>query len=124
MLSVKLIEAVLNEQDPEGLISMGAPSDEYSSEAEEIYIRLNRRLDKENDFFVNEDNPKAHELITYISVITFVLYETFGSGTQYNGEEEPTFWISKDFISGRLDRIKIIAKLIYDLSNKNENQET
>lgn len=110
MLSVKLIEAVLIEQDPEGLISLGTPSDEYESEAIEIYKRLISKQTKR----------KTIELIDYISTIAFVMCEAFGSGTQYDGDNEPSFWYSEKYISKRLDQIKIIAKLIFDIASKKD----
>lgn len=122
MLSVELIESVLIEQDPEGLISMGAPLDEYSGEANEIYNRLIRKLN--GNFIFDSENAEISKLIKYISVITFVMYERFGSGIQYNGTADPTFFISEKFISNRLSQCKIIAKLIYDLDNKDSNEAT
>jgi hypothetical protein len=116
MLSVKLIEAVLVEQDLEGLIDPQYNNqDEYSSEAAEIYERLIRRQNKRGIIF-----EKNTEIINYISVVTFVFNESFGSGISYRGDEEPVFYFDEKYINKRLERIKIIAKLIFDLA-KDEN---
>ena len=116
MLSAKLIEAVLIEQDLEGLISMGAPGDEYESEAIEIYERLIRRQNRKYSI-IHESNT---DIINYISVVAFVFNESFGSGIAYKGDEDPVFWFDEKYINKRLNQIKLIAKIIFDLANKEE----
>jgi hypothetical protein len=43
--SLAAVRAVLNEHDPEGLLELGAPADEYDPEAEE-FVRLLARGDE------------------------------------------------------------------------------
>jgi len=104
MISVELIEAVLIERDPESLISIGAPSDEYKSEAIKIHDRLiNKRLN----------------LIEITSAITFVFYESFGSAIKYsiNGNEE--FSVDYDYLNEkRFNEFTKIGNLIFNIYRK------
>ena len=101
MLSINLIDQVLIEQDPEGLIKMGAPDDEYSSEAEKIYNRI-----------ITENKKN---IIDYTSAVVFVFYEAFGSYSN----EEGYFGYSWNYLNKyRVDKYKVIGKLIFELSNE------
>ncbi len=51
MISIERIAAILAEKDPEGLIKMGAPADEYDSEARFIHQYLKPNDDVEAIFF-------------------------------------------------------------------------
>lgn len=101
MLSIDLIAGILIEHDPEGLIKMGAPEDEYSSEAEKIYNRI------------TTENKQS--IIDYTSTIVFVFYEAFGSYS----DEEGNFGYSWNYLNKfRVDKYKAIGKLIFELSNE------
>ena len=98
----KLVEAILIEQDPEGLISIGAPTDEYMREAERISSRLlNEKL----------------EIRTIIRVITLVFFEAFGTATSCRNDEDVYFYpeyLDVNDPYNRLSKFKTIAKLIYN----------
>ncbi len=99
MLSIKLIEEILIEQDPEGLIKMGAPDDEYSSEAELIY----NRIITENKYTV----------ISYTTAVVFVFYEMFGSS--HNPYDDFDINFNKKYLNDEyIASFKIIGKLIFD----------
>jgi|ERR1700748_620698 len=104
MLSVKLIETVLVEQDPEGLISLGAPDDEYEDIATQIYNRL---IEKQNQYnkILHEKNT---EIINYIGVVAFVMAESFGNGIQYRGDEEYAFWFGQQLLPERQELVSNI----------------
>lgn len=71
---LKHIKKVFVENDIEGLIRIGAPKDEYDSEAKTIYNNL-RVLAKMPSY------KYVRELIEY------VLYKSFATGTDLNGKE-------------------------------------
>lgn len=103
MLTVKLIEAILIEQDPEGLISMGAPEDEYISEAETIYSRI-----------INETKVS---IIDYTNTIVFVFAEAFSPWSN----EDNVFGYDNTYLSfKRIERFKIIGKLLHNMANKDQ----
>ncbi len=72
MIHLKLIERLLIKHDPQGLLKMGAPKDEYSSEAEMIAVQLS-------------DCKSAHdikELIYAVFIIQFS-FKTAGGIQNY-----------------------------------------
>lgn len=101
--NVDEIELILIEQDPEGLIDMGAPSDEYSNEAKMIYNRIsNEGVKNYNDILVK---------------IIGVFIEQFGSSSSYyrSGELIPEVKVSENYINQyRYNILKNISKLICD----------
>ncbi len=102
MLSIDLIEKILIEHDTEGLIKMGAPNDEYSSEAERIYNRI-----------ITENRIN---IIDYTSAVVFVFAEAFGSWS----DEEGNFGYSYNYLNKyRVDKFKLIAKAIFEKVNEN-----
>ncbi len=110
---IDMIEAILVEQDPEGLIRMGAPSDEYKSEAQMIYNRI-----------TNENIKNIDSLI--IKVIG-VMFEMFGVSTESykGGVKQPGLHFNHKYVSftdgpglHRLKHFENIAKLIYNSGKK------
>lgn len=99
MLSVELIHKILIESDPEGLVKMGAPIDEYSSEAEKIYKRI-----------IFEDRL---DIIDYTSAVVFVFAEAFSCWSNEDG----SFGYSFGYLNKwRIDKFKVIGKLIFEKS--------
>lgn len=103
-LSPAIIEKILIEEDPEGLIGLGAPQDEYEHEANMIYNRII------NDYAVdNEDR-------IFIKIVG-VFFEQFGtsSNVYIGGVKSPDVKFDLDYFDNqfKLKRFKEIAKLIY-----------
>jgi hypothetical protein len=55
MTRLDLINELLRHEDIEGLLSMGAPDDEYESEAEMIADRVGEAEEKTNDKITREE---------------------------------------------------------------------
>lgn len=101
---VKTIENILIDIDPEGLIKLGAPQDEYSSEAKMIYNRI-----------VNENAKDQHSIL--IKVVG-VFFEMFACGRLASGESH----ISSNYIESinnyNIQKFKYVSKLIYESGKK------
>lgn len=106
---VDMIEAILVEQDPEGLISMGAPSDEYSSEAQMIHNRL-----------TNEDFKDLNTITIKVIGVLFEMFavstEAYKAGVKLPGLHFDYKYVSFNDSLGlhRLKHFENIAKLIYN----------
>ena len=99
MLSIELINQILIEHDPEGLIKLGAPIDEYRSESERIYNRI-----------ITENRIN---IIDYTSAVVFVFAEAFSTWS----DEEGYFGYSWNYLNKfRVDKFKEIGKLIFESS--------
>lgn len=102
------IEAILAKHDPVGLIKMGAPQDEYSSEAQMIWERTTRHFSLD----------KIHNIIYEVFQLQF------GQGTVYRSDRNGNMIaIGDDYapievvvkIIGKYESYEPIAKEIKDL---------
>lgn len=107
IFNVDMIEAILIEQDIEGLIKLGAPSDEYSSEAKMLYNRIS-----------NEDIKDVSDITVKLIGLFF---EQFAVSSEHfeSGEKVKGFYFSKTYLNpSRIKRFEIIAELIYKSAKK------
>lgn len=109
--NLKKIESILVEQDPEGLIIIGAPNDEYEYEAKIIYSRLS--------------NEKIKDEIEILIKIVGVFFESFGSSSACDNSfnrlsaEEPNINFRFEYIKNiNIIYFYNIAKLIYNSAEK------
>lgn len=111
------IEAILVKHDPVKLINMGAPTDEYSSEAQMIWERTTRHFSQK----------KIHEIIYEVFI------NQFGKGTTYKQDRDGNmFAIGEDIapieiairIIGKFESYEPIAREIKELLDQKNNATT
>lgn len=98
------IEEILVRYDPVKLIKMGAPQDEYSSEAQLIYERTTRHFALE----------KIHDIVYEIFLQQFTGGSCFSMNhgmLEYTGEEAPSYTRGKKII-GLYEDYLVIAREI------------
>lgn len=110
------IEAILVKYDPVKLIKMGAPQDEYDSEAQMIYERTTRHFSLE----------KIHEIVYDVFV------KQFTGGTKYKMEdgemtslgEVASSWTRAKSIIGFYEDYRCIALAIKELLDQENARRT
>ena len=84
MISKEKIAEILAKHDPQGLCSMGAPKDEYGSEAKMIYDSLSRR----------SKNPPRFGYIYDLVYNVFIRQFNWGSGFELGDTESIEVFIN------------------------------
>jgi len=110
------IEAILVKYDPVNLIKIGAPLDEYSSEAQMIWERTTRHFALE----------KIHDIIYEAFVHQFSGGSCFSMNhgmMEYTGEEAPSFTEAEKTI-GPYKNYLVIAQEIKELLDQEKTRAT
>jgi hypothetical protein len=110
------IEAILVRHDPVKLIAIGAPKDEYSSEAHMIWERTSRHFALE----------KIHDIVYEVFVHQFTGGSCFSMNhgmMEYTGEEAPSYTEAKKII-GLYEDYLVIAREIKELLDQEKTSTT
>lgn len=108
------IEAILANHDPIKLIKMGAPQNEYSSEAQMIWERTSRHFSLD----------KIH------NIIYDVFYRQFGTGTAYKANRKGEMIAigedvaPHDFVVGMIGKFEEYLSLATEIKNLLDQEKT